>query len=263
MTLRPRKNFEVVEAKGFEAKGSAASAPPLDGPHLSASADDRMGPLRAIGWLFAFGLLSGGLLLGALLYRFLTPAEAPAAVTEELVRGEAMVAAIRDLARLETASFHMERVIDLQQRQRTLFGLVESTDAILLVAAAEVEAGVDLTEMRDGDVVVDLEARTAVITLPPPQIFSARLDNERTYVHTRRTDTLAARSEQLETRARREAERSLREAAIAAGILERARDNARASVTTLVRALGYDRVEVRFADHHPTRDERIGPAPPP
>lgn len=257
MSLRPRKSFEVVEAKG-----PTASAP-LDGPRLTASRDDRMGPLRAIGWLFAFGLLSAGLLLGALLYRFLTPAEEAPAVTEELVRGEAMVAAIRDLARLQTTSFHMERVIDLQQRQRTLFGLVESTDAILLVAAAEVEAGVDLARMQDGDVVVDLEARTAVITLPAPEIFSARLDNERTYVHTRRTDALAARSEQLETRARREAERSLEEAAVAAGILVRARDNARTAVATLVRALGYDRVEVRFSDERPVRDERIGPAPTP
>ena len=164
-----------------------------------------------------------------------------------------MIVAIEDLARLETTSFHVERVIDLVARQRQLFGLVEAEDAILLVAGGDITAGVDLTKMRDGDVVVDLETMSATVTLPPPEIFAARLDNERTYVHTRDTDALARRDPHLETRARREAERTLRESALEGGILDRARANAETAIRTLVRSMGYDTVTIRWRDANPER----------
>ena len=84
--------------------------------------------------------------------------------------------------------------------------------------------------------------------LPGPEIFSARLDSQRTFVYSRETDLLAKRSETLETRARRNAESSIREAALSSGILERARADARLSVSGLVRALGFTDVRVRFRD---------------
>jgi hypothetical protein len=141
----------------------------------------------------------------------------------------------------------MERVVDLKDREQRMFGLVQTEDAILLIAVGDVSAGVDLTRMQDGDVVVDPDARTAHITLPQPEILSTRLDNERTYVHHRSTDALARRSETLETRARQEAERTLTDAALEAGILDRARGNSRETITVLVRSLGYDEVTVDFA----------------
>jgi len=159
-----------------------------------------------------------------------------------------VIVAVRDLARLESAEYHIERVIDLRDRQQRMFGLVEAEDAILLVAAGEVSAGVDLTRIRDGDVGVDPEARTARVVLPPPEVLSTRLDNDRTYVHTRDTDVLARRSESLESRARREAERTLEASAVEGGILDRGRINAAETVRVLVRSLGYEEVEVTFAD---------------
>ncbi len=153
-----------------------------------------------------------------------------------------IVTAVRDLAVLQTSSYFVERVIDLKDKQNHMFGLVESEDAILLVAAGEVTAGVDLTLMRDGDISVDPEGKVAYLTLPPAAILTARLDNDRTYVHTRKTDALAKRAETLETRARQEAEGSLREAAIAGGILERANRNAAQTLETLLRGLGFARV---------------------
>jgi uncharacterized protein DUF4230 len=158
-----------------------------------------------------------------------------------------VVAAVRDLARLESACYHMERVIDLADRQEHLFGLVHAQDAILLVAAADVTAGIDLGELREGDVTIDPKRHRAHLSLPRPQVFSTRLDSEHTYVHTRQTDVLARRREDLETRARQEAERTLREAAVRAGILEHARDSAAHTVESLVRSLGYERVTISWA----------------
>jgi hypothetical protein len=155
-----------------------------------------------------------------------------------------VLVAVQDLARLESASFHMERVIDLTDKQSQLFGLIQAEDAILLVAVADVSAGIDLTELSTRDLTIDPIKRTAEISLPAPQVFHAELDNSKTYVHTRRTGVLAIRQENLETRARQEAERSLVDAALQAGLLNRAADNAKRAVQGVVRALGYDQVQV-------------------
>jgi len=155
-----------------------------------------------------------------------------------------VVVAVRDLARLESVEYHVERVIDLRDRQSLLFGLVKTQDAILFVAVGQVSAGVDLTELKDGDVVADRSAGTATITLPAARVLSTRLDNERSFVFSRSTDLLAQRHEDLESRARQEAERTLEKSALDTGILERARANAERTVATLVRSLGYTTVTV-------------------
>jgi hypothetical protein len=159
-----------------------------------------------------------------------------------------VVLAVKDLARLETVSYHIERVIDLRDQQSQLFGLVKTQDAILFIAVGEVTAGVDLSELVDGDVQVDKANDRVVITLPPPRILSVRLDNEHSWVFSRTTDVLAKRQEDLETRARREAESTLEQAAIGGGILERAREGAESTVTSLIRSLGYSSVTVRTRD---------------
>jgi len=155
-----------------------------------------------------------------------------------------VVVAVRDLARLESAEYHIERVIDLRDRQSRLFGLIRTQDAILFVAVGQVTAGVDLTELAEGDVTVDREAGSAVIVLPPARVLSTRLDNERSWVYARSTDVLAQRKEDLETRARQEAERTLEQSAVDGGILERARTNAERTIATFVRSLGYTSVSV-------------------
>jgi hypothetical protein len=155
-----------------------------------------------------------------------------------------VLVAVRDLARLESASFHMERVIDLSDKQSKLWGMINTEDAILLVAVAEVTAGIDLQKLTAADVTVDPARRTARIELPAPEVLHAALDNDKTYVHSRKTGTLAERRENLESRARKEAERTLIESARQAGLLKRASDNARRTVEALVHSLGYDKVDV-------------------
>lgn len=200
--------------------------------------------------LALMGTLGAGLLVGVLATKSCAPPSLPvipplsSSVTIVHPTPNVLVA-VKDLARLESASFHMERVIDLTDKQSHLFGLVQSEDAILLVAVADVSAGVDLQQLRADDIVADAAQKRVTITLPAPDVFHAELDNSKTYVHTRRTGTLASRKENLETRARQEAERSLIEAALQAGLLKRASDNARRAVEGLVRGLGYSEVEVK------------------
>jgi hypothetical protein len=214
----------------------------------------------ALVMLALIALLIGGAIGGALLARTWTPPPVRSE-TVSVRAGPDVVTAVRDLARLESASYHMERVIELTSTQQHLFGLIEAEDSLLLVAAADVTAGVDLGELRDGDVTIDRERSQARITLPPPRVLSTALDSEHTFVHSRRTDLLAARREQLETDARREAERTLEASAIEAGILDRARTNASRTVESLVRSLGYGDVTVEFRDGDvPARGPRAGEA---
>src|SRR5262245_35280205 len=103
---------------------------------------------RPAPWLFAVGaaLLAGGVLVGVLGTRSLTPtlpSVPPLSSSFTVVKPTSSVLAkIQDMKRLESVVFHMERVIDLSEKQSQLFGLVQSEDAILLVAAADVRAGV-------------------------------------------------------------------------------------------------------------------------
>jgi hypothetical protein len=155
-----------------------------------------------------------------------------------------VVTAVRALSRLESTAFHMERVIDLKDEQSRLFGLVSGEDAILLVAVADVTAGVDLGRLGPADVEVSPDRTRVRIQLPRAEVLQTVLDGEHTYVHTRRTDLLARRNETLETNARKEAERTLTQAALSAGILDKADEQARRVIRELVTALGFLEVEV-------------------
>jgi hypothetical protein len=178
----------------------------------------------------------------------LLPALPPMSSSVTVVRETPdVLLAVQNLARLESVSFHMERVVDLSDKQAQLFGLLNTEDAILLIAVGDVSAGVDLAKLKPGDVEISPDAGRARIVLPPPEVFRAALDEERTYVHTRKTGLLARRKETLETDARRTAERSIQAAALEAGILKRAEDNARLVVGELVRSLGFQAVDITFA----------------
>lgn len=149
-----------------------------------------------------------------------------------------MLVAVRDLARLETTELHLEKVIDLTDAQGSFFGLVENTDAILLIATGDVTMGVDLGKLADGDVTFDPVTKRASFHLPPPEIFSTRLDEERTYVYTRSTSLLAKRNEHLEARARQEAIAAMEKAARDANEVTRAKAQAEKELRALAQGLG-------------------------
>jgi thiamine phosphate synthase YjbQ (UPF0047 family) len=199
----------------------------------------------AVGGLIA-AALGLGWLLGA---RVHAPSLPPSSSSVTVVRPlPNVLLAVRDLAALETVSFHMERVIDLSEKQSRFFGLIETEDALLLVAVADVTAGVNLAKLNAEDVQADIKNGRAHVTLPQPEILHVTLDPAHTYVHTRKTGLLAQRQEQLESRARAEAEQALVEAAKQAQILSRAQQNAARVVNGLVRSLGYSEVEITFAN---------------
>jgi hypothetical protein len=177
-------------------------------------------------------------------------AEAPSSPSPrvDLRATPGVITAIHDVARLETTEFHVEKVVEVRDSQSRLWGLVNAKDALLLIAVGDVVAGVDLTKVRSEDVRVDAVARTVSVRLPAPQIVASKLDEAATHVYARSTDVLAARNEQLEGDARREAEEQMAKAAIDAGILDRARASADRTLRVLLRSFGYENVELDWAE---------------
>lgn len=203
-------------------------------------------PSRASWVPFAI-LIAAVTLFGALLLVRSKTAPPPPERIE--VRGPPdVIVAMHDLAKLETASFHVEKVIEVTDKQQGMWGLIDAKDALLLIAVGEVVAGVDLEKLDGAAVQSDWAKRTVKLTLPAPEIFHARLDNAQTRVYSRSTDTFATRNESLEGKARLEAETSMRDTALKGGILARARAQAERTVRATLRSMGFEQVEVVFRE---------------
>lgn len=153
----------------------------------------------------------------------------------------AIVQRIQRLQRLESVKYTLEKVVTGERQSRFLPQSLAG-ERLLLIVRGEVFAGVDLGKLQSNDVRVN--GKQVTITLPHPEIFSTRLDNNQTRVYSRETGLLVPADPNLESEVRAEAERQLLQAALADGILNNASSNARGTVAALVQALGFSDVDV-------------------
>ncbi|HSF83966.1 MAG TPA: DUF4230 domain-containing protein [Anaerolineales bacterium] len=153
---------------------------------------------------------------------------------------------VRDLARLETISYTVEKVITAETGQGP-FGFLFG-DRLMLVAHGLVVAGVDLEKLNPDD--LSVQSGALYVTLPAPEIFITTLDNQKSYIYDRDTGVLRRRDINLETEARQAAEAEIEKAALDDGILEKARLNAENYLYRFLRELGYP--EVIFIAPTPT-----------
>jgi len=158
------------------------------------------------------------------------------------VSSPTVVDKIRQLSRLETVVYSLDKIVEGDRENAYLPGFLAG-DKMLLVAHGEVIAGIDLSQLKPGDVQVKGDA--VQVRLPAPQILSTRIDNSRTRVYSRTTGVLVAADPNLESEVRQAAEQQIAQAALSDGILDRARQNARASVTALLYGLGFHAVDVQ------------------
>ncbi len=177
----------------------------------------------------------------------LTPPPASSSVLVEAPT-PSMLIAVKELSRLESAQVHVEKVIDLTDRQSRLFGLVESKDALLLVAVGHASVGVDFGKLEPDDVRFDEASKTATFTLPAPEVLSAALDEDATYVYRRDTDLMAKRNERLESAARKAAVKAIEEVAKTPEVDAKARSSAEKQLVALARSLGAREVHVKWRD---------------
>jgi hypothetical protein len=160
-----------------------------------------------------------------------------------------IIHSVRDLSRLETIQYTVEKVIVAESNQGP-FGFLFG-DRLILVAHGFVIAGLDMSLMQPQD--LDVRQGVLYARLPAPEIFVATLDNQKSYVVNRDTGLLTRGDINLESSARAAAETEIRNAAIDDGILNLARQNAESYLTRLFRQLGY--ADVIFQEATPVPED--------
>jgi Protein of unknown function (DUF4230) len=155
----------------------------------------------------------------------------------------AVVEKIQRLNRLETVVYSLDTVVEGDRTSPILPDMLAG-DKILLVVHGQSIAGIDLSQLKPEDVRIDSANHTIHVTLPASQLFVTTLDNQHTRVYARSTGLLVPVDQNLESDTRAKAQDQLQQAALTDGILDAARKNARATVTTLLYSLGFQNVDV-------------------
>jgi hypothetical protein len=150
---------------------------------------------------------------------------------------------IRSLNRLETQSYSVERVVEAKVERGNPLDILLG-DRLLLIASGEVVAGVDLSKLKDSDVTISQDGKSITLRLPPSEIFSKSLNNDRTRVYDRQAGPLAPENKDLETQARLEAESQILQAACEGGVMQKAADEAKRSMEQFLRLLDFEVVNV-------------------
>ncbi len=163
--------------------------------------------------------------------------------TPTLIDRGGTILQIRNLNRLETQQYSSERVIEAKVERGNPLDLLLG-DRLLLIARGTVIAGVDMSKIRDQDVVISPDGESITLTLPPTEIFLRTLDNEQTRVYDRQTGIFANQDENLETQARQEAEQQILAGACEDGVMQKAADAAQRSLEQFLKLAGFQTVTV-------------------
>jgi hypothetical protein len=147
---------------------------------------------------------------------------------------------IQKLQRLETVIYTMDKIVT-GERENPFLPNFLAGDRILLLVHGEVVAGIDFGNLKSGD--VSIQGKNIRLRLPQAQLFSTRLDSDKTRVYSRQTGLLVPVDPNLESRVRQEAEHQLQESALQDGILRTAQQNARSTIMSMLTGLGFERID--------------------
>jgi hypothetical protein len=165
-----------------------------------------------------------------------------------------LLRSIQDLARFQAATGHFEVIVDVEKDTRYVPAAIRG-ERVLFVAVGNVDAGVDFTTLDEEAIDVSTDRRGVELELPAAQFFGARVDPRRSYVYDRDRgliDRVASLFQDNPTSERElyllAEEKLLVAARTDAGLLTRAERNTRRTLTAMLHALGYERIEIRFAE---------------
>jgi hypothetical protein len=164
-----------------------------------------------------------------------------------------LLKSIENLKVYKAASGNFQVLVDLEQSARGI-PLVIKGERTLFVAAGSVDAEVDFSTIDRGAIEVSADGRSARITLPRAHLTRARIDPDRSYVFSRKRGLLDRLGSVLSDNPTSErqlyqlAEDRLEAAATQSGLVERAEQNTRAMLQSMLRSLGYRDVTVTFRD---------------
>ncbi len=153
-----------------------------------------------------------------------------------------VIQSIKAVNKMEATTVIADKFIEAGQPGGTLYNLFLG-DKLLLIANGEVVAGFDFSKLKDQDVQVTGD-RVVTMTLPPPEVLSSKLNNDRTYVYERTTGVATRGNAGLESEARRVAELEILRGACETGILDRANLDGQRNMEQLLKGLGFTQITV-------------------
>jgi Protein of unknown function (DUF4230) len=169
-------------------------------------------------------------LIGVLLFIALRPGGAlrtadPSAVVYE----------IRQLSELVSVRYLVQKVVGLEEQKSPL-----GSEKILIIVQARVLGGIDLNQIRPGDVQKRPDGQW-LVRLPPARILYVNIDDKQTKVWDRQVTwwtPWVAPNLDLERQARQKASEEIESAAREMGILNDARRNAESTLRALLLGFG-------------------------
>jgi hypothetical protein len=191
-------------------------------------------------------LLIAGIVAGlVVLFAFILPQLSKLTPSRSEATTPVIIQQVQTLNQLVTVKYVMEKVVDLQDVQPYNDLIVPGwgDNRVLMIAHGIVKAGIDLSQITNGD--VQISGKKIVFKLPRATITDFYLDDKQTQIIERTTGLLRSFDKDLEQDARRQAELDIKRAAREAGILKDADDRARLQLTGLFRQMGFEDVEFR------------------
>lgn len=206
-----------------------------------------LGGLLAL--LIAFGCQIGLFILTQSKPSEALPAPAPPPVVNTLISPTVVVNEVRTAALVSYGQIGTVKIRKERQRQK---GELRSMmldpfigEELMMEVGVRVIAGVNLKHLRDEDVFIAADGKSAEITLPPTKVFMVYVDESLTHVLWHKKGWLSSHDINMMDAARREAMESMVNAAIEKGLLEKAGDQAAQTVASIARGLGLEHVTVR------------------
>jgi hypothetical protein len=199
----------------------------------------------AVGLLVILAMVG---LAGVLGYRLL---DNPFSTTEVDHSAPPVLLQLRDMAEFHAAQGQFEVTVDVEDDVKWMPAFLAG-ERVQFVSVGTVDAIVDFSGLNEGSIRVDEDARSVVVTLGPVRLAPPVIDLEASHVMNRdrglldRLGGVFTDSPTSESELYALAEGKIAAAAQATALDERAMTNTTAMLTTMLQALGYDQVEIRY-----------------
>ncbi|HZQ47721.1 MAG TPA: DUF4230 domain-containing protein [Verrucomicrobiae bacterium] len=193
---------------------------------------------RLLNAVFYLAILGGLVLMFWLVLPRLASLHSPPRIASTPV----ILKQVQTLSQLVTVKWVMEKVVICDDPVMLSF-LPMGESRVLLVAHGIVLAGIDMKEIKEGDIQTSKDK--IILKLPPARVFHTFLDEKLTQVIDYKKGLLRSFNKDLEQNARDQAVLDISRAAREGGILKDADERARTQLTNLFQQLGFKEVEFR------------------
>lgn len=156
-----------------------------------------------------------------------------------------IVEKLQKLNRLETVRQVSNQIVEAKSNS-TVFPDFLAKDSLQMMVQTVVVGGVDMSRVSVDDVRV--ESGVVTVTLPQPELFDVRVDDEASRVYARQRGLFMFNPDKdLERQARLQAQANARRAAYNSEVMAEARTNAEEGLRSLLQSLGFNKIEFRWA----------------